>query len=61
MTDNSLQLDTNKKEVLVVAPEKVALMTMQSIGPLSSAAHSNLRNLGIIFDQSLSFEIHVSS
>ncbi len=59
MTDYSLQLNADKMEVLVVAPEKVALMIMQSIGPLSSAAHSNLRNLGVIVIQSPSFDTYV--
>ncbi len=36
-TDNFLQLNADA-EVLVVAPEKVAPIIVQSIGPLSSAA-----------------------
>ncbi len=34
-------------------------MIMQSTGPLSSAAFSKLRNLGVIFDQYLSFDTDV--
>ena len=43
-------------QVLVVAPEKVVPMILKSIGPYSSAANSKLRNLGVIFDQSASFD-----
>lgn len=52
MAGNFLQLNADKTEILIFAPEKVAPVIIKSIGPLSSAAHSNLRNLGVIFDQS---------
>lgn len=59
MANNSLQLNADKTEILVVAPAKVTPTIMKSIGPLSTAAHSNLHNFGVIFDQSLSFHTHV--
>ncbi len=61
-SDHSLQLNTDKTEVLVVAPEKIAPMIMQyciSIGPPSSATYPNLCNVGVIFDQSSSFNTDV--
>lgn len=54
-----LQLNADKTEDLIVAPENVAPMIRQSIGTLSSTAYSNLRNLGVIVEQSLPFNTHV--
>lgn len=56
--ENFLQLNTDKTEVLIATPDNSASMIRHRIGPLSSAAHSNKRNLGVIFDQSLLFDAH---
>lgn len=45
IAEHFLQLNGDKTEVLVLVLEKVTPMIMQSI------IHSNLRNLGTIFDQ----------
>ena len=58
-TENSLQLNADKTEVLVVAPDKCVSVILKNIGHLSTAAHSNLRNLGVIFNNSMSFDTHV--
>lgn len=57
MADNSLQLNPDKTEVLIFAPDKIR----QAIGALSSSDCSVVRNLGVIFDQSMCFSSHVKS
>lgn len=53
-----LQLNADKTEVLIIAPDNVSPIIKQSHGPLSSGIHSNLPNLGVTFDQSPSFDAH---
>ena len=59
MSDNYLQLNLKKTESLIVAPEHSIPAIKQSLGPLSAHAQSTVRNLGVIFDQSLSLDSHV--
>ena len=62
MSNNSfLQLNTDKTEVLIIASDSIAPKVAKSIGSLSSAVRSNLRNLGVIFDQAMHFDQHVKS
>lgn len=43
--EHSLQLNAEKTEVLLVAPEKVVAVILQHIGNLTTAANSNLHNV----------------
>ena len=61
MSNNFLQLNTDKTEVLIIASDSIAPKVAKSIGSLSSAVRSNLRNLGVIFDQAMHFDQHVKS
>lgn len=51
MTENCLQLNKNKTEVLIITLWKVALAFRQNSGFLSDYAQRNLRSLGVIHDQ----------
>ena len=53
------QLNTDKTEVLIIASDSMAPKVAKSIGSLSSAVRSNLRNLGVIFDQAMHFDQHI--
>ena len=61
MSNNYLQLNTDKTEVLIIASDSIAPKVAKSIGSLSSAVRSNLRNLGVIFDQAMHFDQHIKS
>jgi len=61
MSNNSLQLNADKTEVLIIASDSIAPTVAKSIGSLSSAVRSNLRNLGVTFDQAMHFDQHVKS
>ena len=62
MTVNFLRLNTSKTEVLVLGPKNHrdnlanCLLTLDNI---SLSSNSNVRNLGVIFDQDLSFNSHI--
>lgn len=58
LTDNQRNADT--AEVLAVASGKFTPTIMQSFCPLSSAAPSNLCNLGVIFHQPWLFDNQIS-
>lgn len=51
MTENCLQLNKNKTEVLIITLWKVALAFRQNAGLLSDYVQHSLRSLGIIHDQ----------
>uniref|UniRef100_A0A8C5DL07 Reverse transcriptase domain-containing protein n=1 Tax=Gouania willdenowi TaxID=441366 RepID=A0A8C5DL07_GOUWI len=55
---NSLQLNPDKTEVLVFAPDDAIPGIHQYLGDLSLSAKTSLRNLGIIFDKAMSLEHH---
>uniref|UniRef100_A0A669ESL6 Reverse transcriptase domain-containing protein n=1 Tax=Oreochromis niloticus TaxID=8128 RepID=A0A669ESL6_ORENI len=61
MTNNFLQLNTDKTECLILAPENIKPQISQHLGAFSSSIKATARNLGIIFDQSLSFDAHIKS
>uniref|UniRef100_A0A3P9DQW7 Reverse transcriptase domain-containing protein n=1 Tax=Maylandia zebra TaxID=106582 RepID=A0A3P9DQW7_9CICH len=61
MTNNFLQLNADKTECLILAPENIKPQISQHLGAFSSSIKATARNLGIIFDQSLSFDVHVKS
>lgn len=53
MANNFLQLNADKTKVLIIASDSIASKVAQSIGSFPSAVRSNLRNLGVIFDQAV--------
>ena len=59
MSNNFIQLNTDKTEVVIIASDSIAPKVAQSIGSLSWAVWSNLRNLGVIFDQTVQFNQHI--
>ena len=61
MSDNFLQLNEAKTEVLIVAPENIVPKIVDCIGPLKHNVRPNLRNLGVNFNQSMHLDTHVSS
>lgn len=61
MAANYLSLNTRKTEVLVCAPDSFVPTVINNLGFLSSMVQSNVRNLGVTFDQALSLEKHVNN
>ena len=61
MTNNFLQLNTDKTEVLIIVSDGMASRVAQCIGSLSSAAQSNLRNLSVTIDQAMYLDQHIIS
>ncbi|XP_041658863.1 uncharacterized protein LOC121519853, partial [Cheilinus undulatus] len=64
MTSNQLKLNSNKTELMVVAPKAL----LQKVGDLmldvdrtSICPSSEVRNLGVILDSTLSFQSHIKS
>ena len=55
---NCLQLNSEKTETLIVAPDNKIPLILQHLGSLSSSVQSSLRNLGVWFDQSMSLDCH---
>lgn len=56
MAETLLQLNADTERI-IAAPYSAAPLIRKTLGQLSSAVHSNVRNL-VIFDQSLLFETH---
>ncbi|XP_072234405.1 uncharacterized protein [Leuresthes tenuis] len=62
MTQNCLLLNSDKTEVVLFGPERLReklssyIVTLDGI---SLASSSTVRNLGVIFDQNLSFDAHI--
>ncbi len=59
MASNFLQLNTDKSELLIVAADSTVSKVANSIGLLNSIVLSNLKNLGVIFDQVMNLDKHV--
>uniref|UniRef100_A0A8C6P7H8 Reverse transcriptase domain-containing protein n=1 Tax=Nothobranchius furzeri TaxID=105023 RepID=A0A8C6P7H8_NOTFU len=58
LEDNFLQLNSEKTECLIIAPESMVPLISEKRGHLSSAVKSNLWNLGVVLDQSRSLKGH---
>uniref|UniRef100_A0A669CXC1 Reverse transcriptase domain-containing protein n=1 Tax=Oreochromis niloticus TaxID=8128 RepID=A0A669CXC1_ORENI len=56
--DNFLQLNSDKTETLIIAPDHMVPEIRQHISFLDPYVKSSLRNLGVIFDSSTSLEQH---
>ena len=61
MADNFLQLNPDKTEVMIFAPDNITPRIKQAIGTLSVSDRNAVRNLGVIFDKSMCFNSHVKS
>lgn len=61
MANNFLQLNDDKTKVMIFAPDKCQVPIKEKPGALSFSTCSNLRNLGVIFDQSMSFDAHIKA
>jgi len=53
MAEKFLQLNTDKTEVMIFAPDNITPKIRQALGELSSSDHSDVRNLRVIFDRSM--------
>uniref|UniRef100_A0A8C6NZ91 Reverse transcriptase domain-containing protein n=1 Tax=Nothobranchius furzeri TaxID=105023 RepID=A0A8C6NZ91_NOTFU len=58
LASNCLQLNSSKTETLIIAPEQKVLLIKQHHRSLSSSVQTSLRNLGVLFDQSMSLSCH---
>uniref|UniRef100_A0A669EE25 Reverse transcriptase domain-containing protein n=1 Tax=Oreochromis niloticus TaxID=8128 RepID=A0A669EE25_ORENI len=61
LAGNYLQLNADKTEVIVFAPEKFVPLVVKNLGPLASYIKSSVRNLGVTFDPALTLDTHVKS
>ena len=61
MAANLLQLNTTKTEVLIIASDSLWARIKEHVGPLKNNTHTNIRNLGVQFDQTMQLESHVKS
>uniref|UniRef100_A0A8C5D409 Reverse transcriptase domain-containing protein n=1 Tax=Gouania willdenowi TaxID=441366 RepID=A0A8C5D409_GOUWI len=57
-SSNYLQINPNKTETLIIAPDKKIPLIKNSLGDLGSSVKSSIRNLGVVFNQSMSLEGH---
>ncbi|KAF7655599.1 hypothetical protein LDENG_00053600 [Lucifuga dentata] len=59
LADHFLQLNTGKTEVMFFAPNNATQSIRDCIGVLGFSTQSNLQNLGVTLDKSLSLDSHV--
>jgi hypothetical protein len=58
LSDNFLQLNADKTETLIIAPEVAIPGIKQYLGDLGQSAKPSLRNLGVILDKDMSLVQH---
>ncbi|XP_028428582.1 leucine-rich repeat and calponin homology domain-containing protein 1 [Perca flavescens] len=58
LATNYLQINSNKTETLIFAPDHKIPLIKQHLGSLGPSVKSSLRNLGVVFDQAMSLETH---
>lgn len=61
MANNFLQFNESKTEILIVAPDSIVPKVADALGPLKDYVRPSIRNLGVIFDQSLHFDTHIKT
>nr|XP_054596020.1 uncharacterized protein LOC129163078 [Nothobranchius furzeri] len=61
MAGSFLQLNEDKTEILICAPDKLVPKVRDSLGQLASHTKPSVRNLGVTFDPALTLDSHVSS
>ena len=59
MSQNFLQLNPDKTEILIIGPTSSSITIQQSLGPLQRNVRETVKNLGVFFDSSLNLEHHV--
>ena len=59
MSDNFLQLNPDKTEVLIIGSESITETVQQCIGPLAVNVKQASQNLGVLFDRHMNFECHI--
>ncbi len=61
MTKNTLQLNENKTEVLLLGPAATNNSIKTQLGFLNNNLHNHAKNLGVHFDPLLQFDKHVKA
>ncbi len=61
MADNFLQLNNDKTEMMIFAPDNITPKIKQVMGGLAFSDRSDIRNLGVIFDRAICLNSHVKS
>ncbi len=61
MADNFLQLNNDKTEMMIFAPDNITPKIKQVMGGLALSDRGDMRNLGVIFDRAICFNSHVKS
>uniref|UniRef100_A0A8C6VWU7 Reverse transcriptase domain-containing protein n=1 Tax=Nothobranchius furzeri TaxID=105023 RepID=A0A8C6VWU7_NOTFU len=61
MAGSFLQLNEDKTEIRICAPDKLVPKVRDSLGQLASHTKPSVRNLGVTFDPGLTLDSHVSS
>ncbi len=57
MPDNFLQLNSEKTETFLIVPDNMMSIVKLCIRSLSNHVQHKLHDIGVIFDQALSFDI----
>ena len=60
MSLNFLHINLDKTEIILFGPDKFVTAVDQFIGPLCTNIKPTAKNLGIIFDQHMTFDLHVT-
>ena len=61
MSQNFLQLNESKSEIILFGPPSSTISLHSQLGPLAANITPAARNLGVIFDFNLSFNKHIST
>ena len=59
MSQNFLQLNPDKTEILIIGPESIQTEIQHFMGTSTAKFTQTSKNLGVLFDQKLNFEPHV--
>ena len=60
MSQNFLQLNESKSEVLLFGPSNLTNVLKLKLGELSSNVQHSVRNLGVMFDHNLAFDVQIT-